>query len=221
MTFPPYVTPMLTRAKISGLTRPAAVDVAIAAGASFLGFIVECPSKRRLSVAEAANLAPTTLPVARVAVTVNPDDNLLRRIMTEMSPDYIQLHGDETPSRVAEIAKTFRVKTLKAVGIANDDDMKSAETYAGVADMLLYDAKPPKDADARGGHGIAVDWAVIARAPTPKTFIVAGGLTPDNVTAAITATRAPIVDVASGVEAAAGVKDADKIKRFMDAVQNG
>ena len=136
-----------------------------------------------------------------------------------MQPDYIQLHGDETPDRAAEIARKCRF--IKAVGIASDDDMKLAETYAGLADFILYDAKPPKNEAIRGGHGIAIDWNIIASAPTPKTFAVAGGLNPENVAAAITATRASIVDVSSGVEASAGVKDALKIAAFMKAIENG
>jgi phosphoribosylanthranilate isomerase len=212
---------MNTQVKICGLTRKEDVSYALDNGAAFLGFIVECPSKRRLSVAEAAAIAPATLAAQRVAVTVNPNDALLARIMDEMTPDYIQLHGDETPARTAEIARNFKVKIIKAVGIASDEDMKDSEAYAGVADFILYDAKPPKGEKVRGGHGIAIDWNVIARAPTPKTFAVAGGLNPENVAQAMTATRAPIVDVSSGVELSAGVKDAQKITAFMDAVRNG
>lgn len=211
---------MFTRVKICGLTRPVDVEAAVKHGAGFLGFIVECPSKRRLSVSEAAAIAlPAKGIVSRVAVTVNPSEDLIDRIITQMQPDYIQLHGDETPTRAADIAK--RIPIIKAVGIASDDDMKSSETYAGIADFLLYDAKPPKDETVRGGHGVAIDWSIIKRAPTPKTFAVAGGLNPNNIAQAIAATRAPVVDVSSGVEASPGVKDHTKIKAFMDAVQNG
>ena len=178
------------------------------------------PVKTAIERAQAARLsAPARGIIPRVAVTVNPDDDLIDRILTEMQPDYIQLHGDETPARAAEIAQKCRL--IKAVGIASDDDMKLAETYAGLADFILYDAKPPKNEAIRGGHGIAIDWNIIASAPTPKTFAVAGGLNPENVVAAITATRASIVDVSSGVEASAGVKDALKIAAFMKAIENG
>ena len=210
---------MITRVKICGLTRPEDVASAIEHGAAFLGFIVECPSKRRLSVKQAAALArPAKGLAARVAVTVNPDDDLIGRILTDMQPDYIQLHGDETPERTADIAKRCDLKNtkiIKAVGVASDEDMKTSETYAGIADFILYDAKPPKGESVRGGHGIAIDWNIIANAPTPKLFAVAGGLNPKNVAEAIAATRAPIVDVSSGVEASAGVKDAAKIQAFM------
>ena len=208
---------MKTKVKICGLTRAKDVAYAIKNGATFLGFIVECPSKRRLSVSEAAALAPTTLTAQRVAVTVNPSDDLLTRLMSEMAPDYVQLHGDETPARAAEIARRFKVKIIKAVGIASDDDMKESEAFAGVADFILYDAKPPKDEAVRGGHGVAIDWNIISQAPTPKTYAVAGGLNPENIARAIAITRAPIIDVSSGVEAAAGVKDHTKIKALMRA----
>jgi len=213
---------MRTRAKICGLARAEDVASAIEYGASFLGFIIEAPSKRRLSVEDAARLAnPAKSIISTVAVTVNAGDDLLTRIMAQMAPDYIQCHGDETPQRVAQIAQKFNVKTIKACAVAHDGDMKAAELFSGAADLILYDAKPPSDTNVRGGHGIAIDWDIIARAPTPKSFMLAGGLTPDNVRTAIAATRAPIVDVSSGVESRAGVKDPLKIIAFMKAVNHG
>ena len=199
--------------------RPEDVAAAIAAGASYLGFIVEAASKRRVTVEQAARLSgPARGIIPRVAVTVNADDALLTRIMADMAPDYIQCHGDETPARVAEITRKFNVKSIKAVAVITDGDMKTAETYSGAADIILFDAKPPKGSDVRGGHGVAIDWNIIKRAPLPKYWALAGGLTPDNVAEAIATTNAPMVDVSSGVEASAGVKDASKIKAFMAAV---
>lgn len=218
---------MKTDVKICGLTRGPDVAAAISAGARYLGFIVEAPSKRRLSVAEVADISAQAKGEAlRVAVTVNADDELLTRIMAEMSPEFIQCHGDESPARVAKIARVFKVRTIKAVGIASESDMKLSEKYVGVCDFILYDAKPPLDNhgkpnDVRGGHGLIVDWGLIGRSPRPKTFALAGGLTPDNVRRAIAQTRAPIVDVSSGVEASAGIKDNGKIQAFMKAVENG
>ncbi len=212
-------TKLKTRAKICGLMRPEDVTSAIEYGAGFLGFIVEAPSKRRLSLQEAAALArPAQGILPRVAVTVNADDDMLARILAEMAPDYIQCHGEESPRRVAEIARKFRIKTIKACPIASNEDMISAGEFSSAADCLLFDAKPPAGSDVRGGHGIAIDWKIIARAPTPKTYMLAGGLTPETVCRAISVTGAPIVDVSSGVERSAGVKDARKIKAFMDAV---
>ena len=141
--------------------------------------------------------------------------------MDEMAPDYIQCHGEESPARVAEIARKFNVKTIKALPIGTDTDMIEAEAYSGVADIIFYDAKPPKGSDIRGGHGIAIDWNIIARAPTPKNFMLAGGLNPDNVARAATLTKATILDVSSGIEASAGVKSGSKIKAFMKAIENG
>lgn len=206
--------------KICGLTRADDVALAINLGASYLGFIVEAASKRRLSVSEAAAIAlPAQGIVPRVAVMVNPDDATLSRVMTEMAPDYIQCHGDETPARVAEIGAQFKVKTIKACPVATDADMKTAETFVGLCDFILFDAKPPSGSDVRGGHGTSIDWDIIKRAPLPKVFALAGGLNADNVLGAVAKTRAPIVDVSSGVEASPGVKDADKITAFMNATK--
>ena len=213
---------MQTNVKICGLTKQSDVAAAISAGASYLGFIVEAASKRRLTAAEAAAIsAQAKGKAARVAVTVNADDDLLTRIMAEMTPDFIQCHGDESPARVAQIARKFKVRTIKAAGIASDTDMKASEEYVGVCDFILYDAKPPKGSDVRGGHGLSIDWSLIGRSPLPKIFALAGGLHSGNVAQAITQTRAPIVDVSSGVEASAGIKDPEKIKAFMKAVQHG
>ena len=153
-----------------------------------------------------------------MAVTVNADESLLSRIMTEMSPDYIQCHGDETPERLADIAVRFKVKTIKAVAIAMPADMIKAEAFAGAADFMLYDAKPPKGETIRGGHGISFDWNILTSAPLPKLWALAGGLTPENARVAVSKTKAPILDVSSGVESAAGIKDAFKIQAFMEAV---
>lgn len=211
---------MTCKVKICGLTRAEDVAYAIAYGAHYLGFIVEADSKRRLSVSQAARIARPAKGLAKcVAVTVNADDALLARIMEQMQPDYIQCHGDESPARTAEIARVFKVGTIKAVGIASETDIKTAEEYVGAADFVLYDAKPPKGSKVRGGHGLKIDWTLIARAPRPKIFTLAGGLTAETAARAISFTKAPIVDVSSGVEAQAGVKDPQKIKAFMDAVQ--
>ena len=211
---------MTTKVKICGLTRPEDVQAAIGAGAALIGFIVDANSSRKLSVVEAAKLSlPAKNIVARVAVTVNADDALLTKIMSDMAPDYIQCHGDESATRVADIARRFQVKTIKAAAIATPGDMINAEQYVGVADIMLYDAKPPKGENVRGGHGLSFDWNILMRAPRPKIWALAGGLTPENAADAILKTNAPILDVSSGVEARAGVKDALKIEAFMKAVK--
>ena len=214
-------TPKNHRVKICGLTRPEDVETAILHGASFLGFIVEAKSARKLSVAKAAKLARPAKGAAKtVAVTVNADDTTLDSIAAQMQPDYIQLHGDETVDHVAEIARRFKVKTIKAIPVSSPADMIKAEAYAGVADFMLYDAKPPKGETVRGGHGLSFDWNILTAAPLPKIWALAGGLTPQNAAAAIRRTNAPILDVSSGLEASAGVKDARKIAAFMKAVHD-
>ena len=208
-------------AKICGLTREVDIESAVRYGARFLGFIVEASSKRRLSVAQAAKLAgPVRGIVSRVAVTVNATDSLLSRITKDMAPDFIQCHGEETVEHIAYIRQKFDVKIIKAVPIASLNDIKTAHEYAGIADYILYDAKPPKGSDIRGGHGTRIDWPLIKSAPRPKQFFLAGGLGPENVTQAIKQTGASFVDVSTGVEARAGVKEVRKIKAFMDAVNS-
>ncbi len=210
---------MTAKVKICGLTRDQDVEAAIACGASYLGFVVEANSPRKLTVLEAASLAaPAMGIIPRVAVTVNADDQLLYALRKYMAPDYIQCHGDEPPERVAEIARKYDVKTIKAVAISSASDMKTAEAYSGVCDFILYDAKPPKGADVRGGHGLAFDWNILKTAPLPKIWALAGGLTPDNVAEAMRRTNAPILDVSSGVEAGPRLKDSAKIKAFMTAI---
>ena len=213
---------MTPQVKICGLMRPEDVEAAILYGASYLGFIVEAKSSRRLSVAQAASLSrPAKLSAKTVAVTVNPDNALIEAITAQMQPDYIQLHGDESVNRTAEIARLSKTKIIKAAAVSTAEDMKAAEHYAGVADFILYDAKPPKGESVRGGHGLSFDWSILTTAPLPKTWALAGGLSPDNAAEAIRRTKAPILDVSSGLEASPGLKDALKIQAFMKAVQNG
>jgi len=212
---------MPAKVKICGLTRPEDVEAAILHGASYLGFIVEAKSKRRLSVEQAARVSlPAKGIVPRVAVTVNADDETLDAIMALMQPDYIQFHGDETPEHIAKVSTDYGVKTIKALPVSTAQDIVSAMTFSGFADLLLFDAKPPKTEDIRGGHGIAFDWEILRGAPLPKTWLLAGGLNPDNVKAALQ-TGAPILDVSSGVESAPGVKDHDKIKSLISSNQAG
>jgi len=211
---------MTTQVKICGLTRAEDVEACIAHGANFLGFIIEAPSPRRLSVAQAKPLFDAAKGLAKsVAVTVNADDALLDDIALTLKPDYVQFHGDETVDRLADIAKKYDFKIIKACPIASDADMKTAGEYSGIADIILFDAKPPKGSSVRGGHGLAIDWNIIRRAPTPKFYALAGGLNPDTVAEAVAMTHAPMFDVSSGVEAEPGVKDTGKIKAFMKSLK--
>lgn len=207
---------METQVKICGLTRAADVAAAQAAGADFLGFIVEATSSRKLTLGQAAGLI-ASVKASTVAVTVDPDDALVDGIKAA-GFTHIQLHGAESLARTAEIASRGLV-VIKAMPVATADDVKLATEYSGAADLLLFDAKPPKGETQRGGHGLSFDWSILRAAPTPKTFILAGGLTPKNVREAAMKTRATIVDVSSGVEASPGIKDASLIRKFMEQLR--
>jgi len=203
------------RVKICGLMRPQDVEAAIRHGAAYLGFIVEAKSKRRLSVAEAARLSlPAKSIIPRIAVTVNADRSMIAEIIEHMQPDYIQFHGDEAADHIAAINRDFGVGTIKALPVSNTAHITAAMEYAGCVDYLLFDARPPKGTDVRGGHGLAFDWNILRGAALPKTWFLAGGLNPDNVGNALK-TGAPILDVSSGVESAAGVKDHEKMKMLL------
>lgn len=207
---------METEVKICGLTRMEDVVRAQTEGATYLGFIIEATSPRKLILADAADLIKG-VSIHTVAVTVDPDDKLVAGIKAA-GFTHIQLHGSETLARTADISKTG-LTVIRSAPIATADDAKVATEYSGAADLVLFDAKPPKGSDQRGGHGLSFDWSVLRAAPTPKRFILAGGLTPKTVAEAVRQTRAPIVDVSSGVEAAPGIKDAALITAFMESLR--
>ena len=204
--------------KICGLTQARDVETAIACGADYLGFIVECASPRRLSVAQAARLSAPAVRIAkRVAVTVNPDAGLLARIAAQMRPDFLQLHGSESPEQAAHIKADTGLGIIKAISIRTKDDLKQAADYAGIADYILLDAKPPKGTTQRGGHGTTFDWKILHGFSCKTPLILAGGLDAHNAPRA-TATGIKFFDVSSGVEASAGVKDPSLMRAFMKAI---
>jgi phosphoribosylanthranilate isomerase len=212
---------MISKVKICGLTCKKDVDAAIKYGASYLGFIVNAESSRKLSVTEASIIAlPASKFCETVAVVVNPTNILIEKIIREMRPSYIQLHGDESIDRVADIKNNFKIKLIKAISIDNKKDFITAEQYNGLVDIMLYDSKPPSDSPQRGGHGLLFDWSMISEVPLPKIWALAGGLNISNVEDAINLTKAPILDVSSGLELMAGLKDHNKIKAFMDKIKN-
>lgn len=211
---------MNIRVKICGLREPAHVAAAVAAGAQYLGFVFFDKSPRHLSIGAAAELA-LGVPegIAKVALTVDADNVTLDAIVAAVPLDMLQLHGRESPERVAEVKARYGLPVMKAVGVAGRDDLPMLDVYGRVADQILVDAKPPKDAVLPGGNGLAFDWRLIARKYWPCPWMLAGGLTPANVAEAIRLTGARQVDVSSGVESAAGVKDAGLIRAFVDAAQ--
>ncbi|MCK0139596.1 phosphoribosylanthranilate isomerase [Aliiroseovarius sp. F47248L] len=209
---------MRANVKICGLSDPQHVDAAVAAGARYLGFVFFPKSPRNVSVERAAELmSDVPVGVAKVALTVNADDALLDQIASETVIDMLQLHGAESPERVAQVKARYGLPVMKAIGIAGPDDVAQIERYAGVADQLLIDAKAPKGADLPGGNGIAFDWRLVQRKYWPCPWMLAGGLTPDNVAEAIRLTGAKQVDVSSGVESAPGIKDDRLIAAFCAA----
>lgn len=204
--------------KICGLSSPDQVRWAVEAGARYLGFVFFAKSPRNVSVALATELARAVPPgVAKVALLVNPDDSLLDEITATMPVDMLQLHGSETPERVAEIRARTGLPVMKAVGIAGAGDLEKIEAYELVADQILVDAKPATG-DLPGGMGVPFDWTLIAGRHWQRPWMLAGGLTPQNVALAVKLTGARQVDVSSGVESAPGVKDEGLIRAFVEAV---
>jgi phosphoribosylanthranilate isomerase len=155
----------------------------------------------------------------KVALTVDADDAMLDELIRQVPLDMLQLHGKESPARVAQVKTRYGLPVMKAIGIAADSDLDQIDRYAKVADQLLIDAKPPKGADRPGGNALAFDWSLIAGRRWPLPWMLAGGLTPENVGEAVRATGARQVDVSSGVESAPGVKDAQKMADFVAAAR--
>ena len=208
------------RVKICGLKEPGHVDAAVRAGANYVGFVFYPKSPRHLAIGVAAALAlDVPSGVAKVALTVNATDAELDAIIGAVAVDMLQLHGDESPERVIAVKARYGLPVMKAVGVADAADLAALDLYGRVADQLLVDAKPPKDAALPGGNGLAFDWQLIARKYWPCPWMLAGGLTPDNVAKAVRLTGARQVDVSSGVESAPGMKDADLIRAFVAAAR--
>ena len=207
------------RTKICGLSTPEVVAAAAEGGAAYVGFVFFEKSPRNVSVAQARDLAvEVPFGVAKVALTVDADDAALGQIMEMVPLDMIQLHGRETPERVEDVRRLTGLPVMKAVGIADESDLETLERYLGVADQILVDAKPPKEAVLPGGNGLSFDWRLVSNRRWPVPWMLAGGLTPENVAEAVALTGVRQVDVSSGVESAPGVKDTGKIAAFLKAV---
>ena len=209
------------RVKICGLRTQADIAAAAQAGAGYVGFVFFAKSPRNVSVEEAAELAAAVPPgICKVALTVNASDADLDAITSAVPLDMLQLHGRESVERVAEVKERYGLPVMKAIGVAEAADLDQIDLYSDVADQLLIDAKPPKGADLPGGNGLAFDWRLLAgRKYWRKPWMLAGGLTPDNVAEALRLTGARQVDVSSGVETAPGQKSPEKIAGFVSAAQ--
>lgn len=209
---------MPAQIKICGLNSESAVQTVTAAKADYAGFVFFPRSPRHVTLERAAELKallPAT--IQSVSVLVDPDDALIAQVQSILKPDYIQLHGKETPERVAAIKNTG-AKIIKAISVRSGDDVAQAGRYAA-ADMLMFDAKAPEDA-LPGGNGLSFDWVLLKGREFAKPWFLSGGLNPDNVAQALGATGARQVDVSSGVESAPGVKDATLIEQFVKAVRH-
>jgi phosphoribosylanthranilate isomerase len=211
---------MTPTVKICGLSTALTLDAALDAGADMVGFVFFSKSPRHIDWATARALGRQAEGRAKiVALSVDADDDTLKRIVDALAPDLMQLHGSETPARVKEISERFARPTMKAIGVATRADLAAAEAYERVADILLIDAKPPKDAVLPGGNGRPFDWSLTRDFHAPVPWLLSGGLEPDNVAAAVALSGARGVDVSSGVESAPGVKDPAKIRAFVAAAR--
>ena len=205
--------------KICGLSTPQTLDATIAAGADLAGFVFFAKSPRHIDLDTARALGEQAAGrIQKVALTVDADDAALAEIVAALRPDMLQLHGHESPERASAVKARFGLPVIKAIGVASAADVAAARSYDGVADWLLFDAKPAPDATVPGGAGVVFDWDLL-RNITAAKWMLSGGLDPENVAAALRQTQAPAVDVSSGVESARGVKDAGKIAAFVAAVR--
>ncbi|MGQ9365594.1 phosphoribosylanthranilate isomerase [Azospirillum sp. ST 5-10] len=213
---------MSVQAKICGITEPDALRAAVEGGARWIGFVFYAPSPRSIAPAMAAELArlvPTG--VRTVGLFVDADDEFLEHVVGQVPFDLLQLHGGETPDRVAAVKAAFRIPVMKAIKVGAPEDLERAMGYAAAADWLLFDAKPPaRVAALPGGNGIAFDWTLLHGRTWPRPWMLSGGLTGDNLAAAVRETGATAVDVSSGVEDRPGHKDPARVRAFLDRARS-
>ena len=206
------------RVKVCGLRERRHVEAAVAGGAAYVGFVFYPRSPRHLTPGEAAELAGSVPPgVAKVALTVDADDATLDALLAEVPVDMLQLHGHESPDRVAAVRARFGLPVMKAVGVAGEEDLAALDDYERVSDQLLVDAKPAAGTGLPGGNGLAFDWRLISGRRWAVPWMLAGGLTAQNVAEALRLTGARQVDVSSGVESTPGVKNSMRIAAFLQA----
>ena len=211
---------MPVKVKICGVRTPAIVETASEAGADFIGLVLFAKSPRHVELEEARVLAAVARgKIGTVAVLVDPDDALVDGVVERVRPDFLQLHGSETPERVTAIRTRAGLPVMKAIAVAEACDVADAGKYAASADFILFDAKASPDALLPGGNGVPFNWDALKGIKPP--FALSGGLTPDTVGEAIRLTGASLVDVSSGVERAPGEKDAELVRRFIRAAKGG
>ncbi|MDB4841082.1 phosphoribosylanthranilate isomerase [Planktomarina sp.] len=207
---------MKVRAKLCGLTTQDDIDAAATAGAAYIGLVFFEKSPRNVAIETARSLAlHAPVGLAKVALVVNADDAALDCITASVPLDMLQLHGVESPERVAAVKARYGLPVMKALGIASGDDVARAQLYAGVADQLLLDAKPAEGDALPGGNGLSFDWRLLEGESWSVPWMLAGGLTPDNVAEAVHCCAARQVDVSSGIETAPGQKSAELMAKFV------
>lgn len=204
------------KVKICGLKTEEALLASLAAGADFIGLVFFEKSPRNVSLEQAQKLRRLAGSTPVAAVTVNPDNAFLDTLTKTVKPDLIQLHGHETPARVEQIKTRYGIPVIKAIGVDADTDPTELVAFDTIADMLMFDAKAPEGSALPGGRGVAFDWNMLRGLKLRKPWFLSGGLTPENIREAIAVSKARMVDVSSGVESAAGVKDLQKIRRFIE-----
>ena len=208
--------------KICGLTSAEALETTIAAGADMAGFVFFPPSPRHLDVVVARRLAIQAGDrITKVALSVDADDAFLAASIEALRPDLLQLHGKESPARVADVKARFGLPVMKAIPVAEAADLAAVPAYAGIADRVIFDARAPRGATRPGGLGTPFDWHLLENIDPALSFMLSGGLDPDNVAEALAITKAPAVDVSSGVERKPGEKDPEKIWAFVRAAHAG
>ncbi|TIQ48628.1 phosphoribosylanthranilate isomerase [Mesorhizobium sp.] len=206
--------------KICGLKTDAAMAAALAGGASHVGFIFFAKSPRYVDPAEAGRLREAATGKAKaVAVTVDANDAFLDEIVAKMRPDMLQLHGAETPARVAELKARYRLPVMKVLSVSEAADLDRLKPYIGIADRIIFDAKPPKGSQLPGGNGVAFDWHILAGLDASLDYMLSGGLNAANIGDALRLANPPAIDISSGVESAPGVKDPVLIEQFFRAVR--
>jgi phosphoribosylanthranilate isomerase len=206
--------------KICGLSTRETLDVALDSGADMVGFVFFPPSPRHLALEAARDLGQAVKRRAvKVALTVDADDATLAGVVEALQPDLLQLHGRETPARLREIKQKFGLPVMKALPVETSADLAVLPDYRDVADRILFDARPPKEATRPGGLGAVFDWRLLENLDLQVPFMVSGGLHAGNVAEAVRVTRAGGVDVSSGVERASGIKDPDMIRAFIRAAR--
>jgi phosphoribosylanthranilate isomerase len=212
---------MTVAVKICGITSPDAIDAAAPAGALYGGLVFHPRSPRFVALDKARALADRMRGrLKSVALVTDMDDTGIASLLKAVKPDFLQLHGNETVQRTADIGARFGIAIIKALPVAEASDLAAAADYEKVADMLMFDARPPKGAERPGGHGASFDWKILSGRTFRKPWFLAGGLGPENVARAIELSGAKLVDVSSGVESAPGVKDPSRIAAFINAARS-